>query len=353
MGDSALLQNIWEQGAVVGRSLSLAIALPDWLLQAERMVLLACGSSRHAGLVGQNWFETLAQRSTRVLDAAAFGDRLEFSSLPILEPNTVCIALSQSGQTKDVLEAIAQLRAVYPDLPVLGITNVADSTLVQIADHALITPAGVEGAVAATKSFTAQLVLLARIAIALSTVHAIDDQSALKDQLLGLPKAIESTLKLLQQQGLGQGKPQLWMDAKSMVILGSAVQSAIALEGALKLKETCYVHAEGFGTGDFLHGPMAILDSAIPVLSVLPSPTFRSQLDRFKAWGSPIIEIIPENAAKHPTDSPQHQSITIKSVSGWLMPFLTVLPFQLLAYDWATYKNLNVDRPRHLTKFIS
>jgi D-arabinose 5-phosphate isomerase GutQ len=166
MKDSVMLQNIWEQPQVVADCLALDLNLPSWLhgTSTKRLVLLACGSSRHAALVAQEWFESLAKIPTRVLDAAAWTDRA-----PLLEPQTVIIAISQSGKTKDVLDALDHIKAAHPEgINVLSIANIADSPLVQRADASLVTPAGVEGAVAATKSFTAQLAVLARLVLDLA-----------------------------------------------------------------------------------------------------------------------------------------------------------------------------------------
>jgi glucosamine 6-phosphate synthetase-like amidotransferase/phosphosugar isomerase protein len=355
MQDSVMLKNIGEQAEVVRRSLALALPLPDWLLEAQRLAIVACGSSRHAALVAQDWFESLAQVPVRVLDAAECCDRL-----PLLESGTVVIAISQSGKTTDVLETlrgIEQLRSVVPQIHTLSLVNQADSPLALRTDATIVTPAWTEDAVAATKSFTAQLAVLARLVLHLAETRCALSPTqvlALQMDLAMLPDGIEDTLQKLDQQGLGQGHAQSWMEAESIVLLGRGLQRSIALEGALKFKELCYVHAEGFGSGDFCHGPMAIVSPNMPIIALLPSEKMpddkmRSNLDRFRAWGSPVIGIGPQNAEGL---SGLDQVLEVEFVANWLMPFVMVLPLQLLAYDWARSRQLDVDRPRYLTKFI-
>jgi glutamine---fructose-6-phosphate transaminase (isomerizing) len=355
MKDSVMLQNIWEQPQVVADCLALDLNLPSWLhgTSTKRLVLLACGSSRHAALVAQEWFESLAKIPTRVLDAAAWTDRA-----PLLEPQTVIIAISQSGKTKDVLDALDHIKAAHPEgINVLSIANIADSPLVQRADASLVTPAGVEGAVAATKSFTAQLAVLARLVLDLAESREMLDLTtvvSLRSDLTTLPKAIEATLISLKNQVVGEGLDLDWMAAESVVILGQGLMQPIALEGALKLKETCYVHAEGFGAGDFCHGPMAILKPGFPVIALLSESRLsdeklRSDLDRFRSFGSYVIGIGAEGHGRLPG---LDEVLAVEPIASWLMPFLKVLPLQLLAYDWARVKGLDVDQPRYLTKFI-
>ena len=343
MNDSIMLQNIWEQPKVVADCLAIDLPLPDSFLSAQRIMLLACGSSRHAGLVAQNWFETIAKIPVQVLDAAAWTDRS-----PLVESNTLIIALSQSGKTKDLLEALTQIKAVTPEIQVLAIVNVSDSPLVHLADLAIVTPAGPEGAVAATKSFSAQLAILARIAVNLAEYQSLISTSKLRTDLELLPDAILKSLDNLQRH-LGKGIGLDWMVSESIVLLGRGIQQPIALEGALKLKETAYVHAEGFGAGDFCHGPMAILKPGFPIIALMPDQKMRSDLHRFQTLGCPVIGI---GRRSHDCLPGLDQVFELESIADWLMPFLIVLPLQLLAYDWARSQGLDVDQPRYLTKFI-
>lgn len=343
MNDSIMLQNVWEQPKVVADCLAIDLPLPDSFLSAQRIMLLACGSSRHAGLVAQNWFETIAKIPVQVLDAAAWTDRS-----PLVESNTLIIALSQSGKTKDLLEALTQIKAVTPEIQVLAIVNVSDSPLVHLADLAIVTPAGPEGAVAATKSFSAQLAILARIAVNLAEYQSLISTSKLRTDLELLPDAILKSLDNLQRH-LGKGIGLDWMVSESIVLLGRGIQQPIALEGALKLKETAYVHAEGFGAGDFCHGPMAILKPGFPIIALMPDQKMRSDLHRFQTLGCPVIGI---GRRSHDCLPGLDQVFELESIADWLMPFLIVLPLQLLAYDWARSQGLDVDQPRYLTKFI-
>jgi glutamine---fructose-6-phosphate transaminase (isomerizing) len=346
MKNAVMLENIHEQPEVVRRSLVLALALPDWFLEAKRITIVACGSSRHGALVAQEWFESFAQVAVRIVDAAEWCDRL-----PWIETGTVVIAISQSGKTKDVLETLKNIetvRSVIPGINILGLVNVENSPLTQMADYAIVTPAGPEEAVAATKSFTAQLTVLARLSLALAEARSALSPSqvlALQTDLAFLPAGIEQTLKQLADRSTERP----WMTAESIAILGRGLQRSIALEGALKLKETCYVHAEGFGAGDFCHGPMAIVSSKLPIIALLPNEKMRSDLDRFHAWGSPVIAI---GRRGDELLTGLDDVLEVEFVGNWLMPFVTVLPLQLLAYDWARVRGLDVDQPRYLTKFI-
>lgn len=351
---SVMLHNIYEQPDVVRRSIALEFDVPDWFLAVERITIVACGSSRHAAMVAHCWIESLARVSVRVLDAGEWCDRAV-----LMEPGTGVIAISQSGRTKDVLETLRwlePLRSGTLGLKILSIVNEADSPLVLRSDAAIVTPAFPEGAVAATKSFSAQLVILARLALSLAEAKGMltpTELQVLRSDLSQLPDAMAKTLKGL---GLGLGTRQSWMTSESVVLLGRGLQTAIALEGALKLKETCYVHAEGFGAGDFCHGPMAIVSPSIPVIALLPDEKMRADLERFRSWGSPIVTIDRrrDDAIDTPMEFPIEFPVEfpVESVVDWLMPFVTVLPLQLLAYDWAISKGLDVDQPRYLTKFI-
>ena len=344
-----MLRNIHEQPDVVRRSIALELEVPDWFFAAERITFVACGSSRHAAMVAQDWIESLARVNVRVLDAAQWCDRAV-----LMEPGTVVIAISQSGKTKDVLETLRwmePLRRATTDRPgatglkILSVVNGAGSPLGKRSDSAIVTPAGAEGAVAATKSFSAQLVVLARLALMLAEAKGTltpSEIQALQSDLSQLPDAMAQTLKGLEQRGT-----RLGMTSESVVILGRGLHMPIALEGALKLKETCYVHAEGFGAGDFCHGPMAIVSPSLPIIALLPDEKMRIDLERFRSWGSPIITIDRRDDAIGSA-----MGFSVESVADWLMPFVTVLPLQLLAYDWAVSKGLDVDQPRYLTKFI-
>ena len=347
-----MLHNIYEQPDVVRRSTQLDLDVPDWFFVAERITLVACGSSRHAALVAQHWIESLARVSVRVLDASQWCDRAV-----LMEPGTVVIAISQSGKTKDVLETlrwIEPLRRENPVFPgatglkILSVVNEAGSPLEMRSDATIVTPAGVEGAVAATKSFSAQLVVLARLALMLAeakgTLTSTQVQALLSD-LSQLPDAMAQTLKGLEQQQ--RRTIRLERVPESVVILGRGLHIPIALEGALKLKETCYVHAEGVGAGDFCHGPMAIVSPSLLIIALLSDEKMQVDLERFRSWGSPVMII-------HRRDDAIGSDLgfPVESVADWLMPFMTVLPLQLLAYDWAVAKGLDVDQPRYLTKFI-
>lgn len=344
MGNSSqMLANIFEQPDVADRCLSLDLQLPA-LPDVDRIIFSACGTSRHAGMVGRAWFYRLLHLPTHLEDAA--------DGYPMqVPPRSLIYLLSQSGQTRDVI-AVAER---FPQAVRWGMTNGSNTKLHTVTDYTLQTPAGEEKAVAATKTFLAQLMLLLRVTLAWhdrANQHipaAID----LRGKLAQLPQQIQSTLS--QTETRCQAVAQQLTNADRLILLGSGINTAIALEGALKLKETVYLHAEGLSSGDFMHGPIAIIESGFPVITIaIPgSATYEKTLTeakRVKSYGAYLIGITTENA-EYDADL-FDVVLPIAAVDELLSPLLTVIPLQLLAYYTAKNRGLNIDTPRNLTKFI-
>jgi glucosamine 6-phosphate synthetase-like amidotransferase/phosphosugar isomerase protein len=354
--------NIGQQPESVRRSLDLDLALPPAWFDLQHLRILGCGTSHHAGLVARYWFEAWTEIETEVLDAAQVGDGLRAAELRSLRRSPAgLILLSQSGRTTDVLQSLAAAIARGSSSPpfTLGITNGSGTALHALAHHTLQTPAGEERAVAATKSFTAQLVLLLRLALSRATRLSAD--SGLTQQIQALPQTLQTLiLDLTGPDSPLQAACQALAQAPSCVLLGRGIQYPMAREGALKLKETAYLHAEGLAAGDFMHGPVAIVQPGFVVIALAPSArtgraltgaahspgAMAANIARVKACGAYVIGIGDRPSPDFDVWLP------IPTLDAALSPLLTALPLQLLAHETARLKGLEIDAPRHLTKFI-
>jgi glucosamine 6-phosphate synthetase-like amidotransferase/phosphosugar isomerase protein len=343
---SVMLQNIFEQPNVAERCLNLDLQQPSRLNAIEQVQILACGSSYHAGLVAKFWFEDLALMPTEVWDAANVDDR------PVLKAqNHLLLLLSQSGSTADVLNAFDQkFNLLDPTHLTMGITNRTQTPLHKICSHTIQTPAGEEGAIAATKSFLSQLLILLRLSLEFKTTGN-QEIEVLKDGLKAntnkIPEIVKNTI---ENQTLE--KPAIHIAKQNrLIILGQGINYPIALEGALKIKETTYIPAEGMSIGSFMHGPIAIIEPDYPVVVMASSSDpnhdkIMTQILRLKTYGAYVIGISNEANPlfdHHLQVAPSHHLLS---------PIVNVLPLQLLAHEIARQKELDIDRPRHLTKSI-
>lgn len=374
-----MLKEIHEQPEVVRRCLAaylkpewsetenlaspFTFGLPDELYTAVAEIqIVACGTSRHAGLVAQYWFEQLAGIPTRVRSAS------EFVSAPFpLTANTLTIAVTQSGETADTLAAIAVSNARRSQSNAslqswsLGITNQSESSLTKAVDFTLPTLAGTEVGVAATKTFLAQMVVFCCLSLEFAIRRQSFSAQPLSPQQLvqtiaalrSLPDHIETILK--QRREPIQTIAQTFTDVNVCIVIGRGISRAIALEGALKLKETTYIHAEGYAGGEFMHGPIALLDAKVPVIAIAPAGNvYESMLanaQKAKSNGAPLIGIT--NVTEPSDIAVFDHSLTVPAIDEVLSPFLTVIPLQLLAYTIAVQRGLDVDRPRNITKTLS
>uniref|UniRef100_A0A451BGL0 Glutamine--fructose-6-phosphate aminotransferase [isomerizing] n=1 Tax=Candidatus Kentrum sp. MB TaxID=2138164 RepID=A0A451BGL0_9GAMM len=310
--------------------------------------IIACGTSYHAGLVARNWFEGLAGISCHVEIASEFRYRH-----PVVSPNTLVVAISQSGETADTLAALREARRLDFSAS-LAIVNVPESSLVREADLVFMTRAGPEIGVASTKAFTTQLVALLLLSLALGRRHRLrsEKETDVVRQLQNLPRACEVVLTLderLRELSLR------FADKEHALFLGRGVQFPIAMEGALKLKEISYIHAEAYPAGELKHGPLALVDAKMPVIAIAPNDALleklKSNLEEVRARGGELFVFAGDQANVSAT--PMMQVIDISCVGENVSPIVYVIPLQLLAYHVAVIKGTDVDRPRNLAKSVT
>ncbi len=315
----------------------------------KRVVLLACGTSHHAAMAGRYWLESLARIPTVVELASEFRGRDA-----VVGEGDLIIAVSQSGETLDTL--VAAKEAKQKGAKVLAIANVIGSAIPRMADATFYTHAGPEIGVASTKCFSAQLANLVMFAIWLGRRReALSPERTreLVEALARIPQHMADTLNGTRQ--LVANLARRYMEARDVLFLGRGLSFPIALEGALKLKEISYVHAEGYAAGEMKHGPIALIDSHVPVLVLVPRDDnyerSLSNLQEAKAREAMVIAIANEGDAD--ARDAADDLIEIAAVDPQLTPFMTVLPLQLYAYYVADYKGTDVDQPRNLAKTVT
>ena len=315
--------------------------------EIQRVAIVACGTSWHAGLVGRHILEELVGIPVSVEYASEYRYRR-----PLRLPGTVTIAISQSGETADTLEALRAAKAAGST--VLGLVNVVGSTIAREADGGVYLHAGPEIGVASTKAFTAQVVALLLLGLYLGRQRGLPAEQgrALVAQLVRLPELVERALAVEPQV---KALAERYADAPNALYLGRGVNFPVALEGALKLKEISYIHAEGYPAAEMKHGPIALIDENMPVVCVAPQDRVYakvvSTMQEVKARGGRLIAITSEGNGdlSHLVD---HQ-IAVPASPPLITPVLTVIPLQLLAYHIAVLRGCDVDRPRNLAKSVT
>src|SRR5437762_443592 len=320
---------------------------PVQCTRIRRIVIVACGTSWHAGLVGRHVIEELAGIPVSVEYASEFRYRRL-----LRVPGTLTIAISQSGETADTLEALRVAKAAGST--VIGLVNVVGSTIAREADGGIYLHAGPEIGVASTKAFTAQVVSLLLLGLWLGRQRgmSVDEGRAMVTELLGLPELVARALQVEPQvRSLAERHAQ----ARNALYLGRGVNFPVALEGALKLKEISYIHAEGYPAAEMKHGPIALIDENMPVVCLAPKDSVYakvvSNMQEVKARGGRIIAITSEGNGDLGR-LVDHQ-IAVPASSPLLAPVLTVIPLQLLAYHIAVLRGCDVDRPRNLAKSVT
>lgn len=315
----------------------------------KRVVLLACGTSHHAGIAGKYYIEKLARVPAVAELASEFRGRD-----PVVGEGDLVIAVSQSGETLDTL--VAAQEAKRKGAKVLSIANVIGSAIPRLADATFYTHAGPEIGVASTKCFTAQLANLLMFAIWLGRRRGtLEDTHAanLVEGLARLPQQIKETLQSIQEPTADLARK--YMGARDVLFLGRGLSFPMALEGALKLKEISYIHAEGYASGEMKHGPIALIDSHVPVLVLLPKDPHHerslSNLQEAKARDAQVIAIATEGDRQAAATA--HDMVALPDVAEELTPFMTVLPLQLFSYYVADMKGTDVDQPRNLAKTVT
>ena len=322
-------------------------ALPFDLAALPRVTVTACGSAYYAGLVGRHWLEAEA----RLPVDADVASELRYREPP-LPPDGLALLVSQSGETADTLAALRSLRGAGQH--VLSVVNVPESTMARESDAVLETVAGQEIGVASTKAFTAQLTTLACFAIATARARGTMDaarQSALVDALLELPGRAADALAL----DLSAVAAQV-AQARDVLFLGRGACYPIAMEGALKLKEISYIHAEGYAAGEMKHGPIALIDRDVPVVAVAPSGKLfektASNLQEAAARGGRIVLFTDAAGAVRLREIACH-TVVLPTVDPFVAPILYAIPVQMLAYQVAVLKGTDVDQPRNLAKSVT
>jgi len=317
--------------------------------QVDGVHIIACGTSFHSGMVAKYWMESIAGMPCSVEIASEFRYRK-----PVVRNNSLIVTLSQSGETADTLAALEEAKRLGFGHS-LSICNVPESALVRASDLCLMTRAGPEIGVASTKAFTTQLVALMLLVVVLGRRKSLTeaDETKIVDELLKLPSKIEDILKSTDEKikALAEG----FNDKFNALFLGRGTMYPIAMEGALKLKEISYIHAEAYPAGELKHGPLALVDGDMPVIIIAPNDELleklKSNMHEVYARGGQLI--VFADPASEVEKSEDIQVIEIVSAHEWVAPILFTIPLQLLSYYVAVLKGTDVDQPRNLAKSVT
>jgi len=321
----------------------------DRIAKARRIIIIGCGTSWHAGLVAEYLFEDLSRVPVEVEYASEFRYRN-----PVLDPHDVVIAISQSGETADTLAAIKL--AKEQGALVLGVCNVVGSSIPRETDAGAYTHAGPEIGVASTKAFTAQVTVLTLMAIFLGRQRGTLSDSRFDDLLAGMLKLPDQIQQVLESQNeLIREISEKFVDSANFLYLGRGYNFPVALEGALKLKEISYIHAEGYPAAEMKHGPIALIDENMPVVFIAPRDNsyekIVSNVQEVKARKGVVIAVVNEGDTE--IRKVADYTIEVPKTDEALMPMLTVVPLQLLSYYIAVLRGCNVDMPRNLAKSVT
>ena len=361
-----MLKEIHEQPSVVQRTLEGRLSANQVLVQAfgpqaaelfakvRNVQIVACGTSYHAGMVARYWLEELAGIPCQVEVASEFRYRKV-----VVQDNTLFVTISQSGETADTLAALRNAKALPSDaggyLASLAICNVGISSLVRESDLTLLTQAGREIGVASTKAFTTQLVGLLLLTLSLGQVRgtlAPGVEAQLVEELRRLPVRLGEALAM---DGVVEKTAELFADKHHTLFLGRGAQYPVAMEGSLKLKEISYIHAEAYPAGELKHGPLALVDNDMPVVTVAPNnellEKLKSNLQEVRARGGQLIVFADEKAGM--TNGEGTHVINMPHIHDILSPILYTIPLQLLSYYVAVLKGTDVDQPRNLAKSVT
>jgi glucosamine--fructose-6-phosphate aminotransferase (isomerizing) len=319
----------------------------DKLLCARRFIITACGTSWHAGLVGEYMFEQIAKMPTEVEYASEFRYRN-----PILRSDDVVFLISQSGETADTLAALREAKDKHAT--VLGIVNVVGSSIARESDGGVYVHAGPEIGVASTKAFTSQLTVLALITLMLARARGMTeaDGRLLAAEIATLPEKVS---KILENTDTIRAIAREFCHEQNVLYLGRGANFPVALEGALKLKEISYIHAEGYPAAEMKHGPIALIDKNMPVVFVVPKDAIYdkviSNIQEVRARKGRVVAVANED--DHDIDALAEFVIRVPRTFGFFGPIINVIPLQLLAYYIAVERGTNVDQPRNLAKSVT
>jgi glutamine---fructose-6-phosphate transaminase (isomerizing) len=355
-----MLKEIFEQPRAIADTLegrisggrvleeSFGAAAPAIFDQVQGVHIIACGTSYHAGLIGSYWLEALTGIPCSVEVASEFRYRK-----PVVRRNSLIVTLSQSGETADTLAGLKEAKRLGFGHS-LSICNVPESSLVRESDLVLLTRAGPEIGVASTKAFTTQLVALMLLVITLGRRHGLSesDEQRIVDELEKLPGEIDRVLKL--------DKPikeiaEQFADKHNALFLGRGAQYPVAMEGALKLKEISYIHAEAYPAGELKHGPLALVDENMPIIAVAPNnellEKLKSNLQEVRARGGELLVFADSKSELQQADG--IQVLNVAPVGDAVSPIVYTIPLQLLSYHVAVLKGTDVDQPRNLAKSVT
>ena len=320
---------------------------PQQLRRVDRIILTACGTSWHAGLVGEYLLEEFARIPTEV----EYASELRYRNPP-LSDRTMVFAITQSGETADTLAALRECRR--KGQPTLAICNTVGSTIAREADGGIYLHAGPEIGVASTKAFTSQVTVLTLLALYLGRMRHLSEPAGrrLIQQLKEMPKIVEKALQCHDQV---RAVAEKYFHAENVLYMGRLYNFPVALEGALKLKEISYIHAEGYPAAEMKHGPIALIDENMPSVFICPNgeiyPKVMSNIEEVKARQGSVIAIACEGDTKIARLA--DDVIYVPEVEEYLQPLVTAIPLQLLAYHCAVLRGCNVDRPRNLAKSVT
>jgi glucosamine--fructose-6-phosphate aminotransferase (isomerizing) len=318
------------------------------VIDAKRIIIIGCGTSWHAGLIGEYLIEEYARIPVEVEYASEFRYRK-----PVIGKGDVVIAISQSGETADTLAAVNM--AKEKGATILGICNVTGSTLSRVTEAGVYTHAGAEIGVASTKAFSAQVTVLTMLALKIAAFKGTVDKKEYTLIIKELAAIPEKLKQILQDNNHIKEVAEKYKDSINALYLGRGYLFPVALEGALKLKEISYIHAEGYAAGEMKHGPIALIDNNLPVVVVAPHDDYYekilSNIREVKARKGNVITIVTkgDKALKELSDD----IIQIPKSHPAVTPLLAVIPLQLLAYHVAVMRGCNVDQPRNLAKSVT
>lgn len=356
--DDFMLKEIYEQPTAIRETIGAKISLnskcefdelkftKDYLNNLNKIYIVACGTAMHAGLTGKNAIEKLCRIPTEVDIASEFRYRD-----PIIDDKTLCIFISQSGETADTIAALKLSKE--KGAKTIAVTNVIGSSITREADYSIYTHAGPEIAVASTKAYTSQVVLITILAIYFAEILGTADESLLvdiKNSILELPNKIEKVLKCNEK--IEEFAKQIYQE-KDIFFLGRGIDETVAREGSLKLKEISYIHSESYAAGELKHGPIALIENGVTVISII------TDKDLVKKTVSNIQEVITRGAKTLVVSNQDIDKcmfdvvIDIPETNYFVSPILSIVPLQLLAYHISKEKGLDVDKPRNLAKSVT
>ncbi|NJD65586.1 MAG: glutamine--fructose-6-phosphate transaminase (isomerizing) [Chloroflexi bacterium] len=346
----ALSDTIWSLGTLDPAELYLDDLGPalERLGQVERVVLIGMGTSLHAAMIGQRYIEAFAQVPADTDNASEFRYRD-----PIVGPNTLVISVSQSGETVDVLEAMAVAKA--KGALQVTICNTEGAQTTRVADGTVYTRAGLERGVASTKCFTASVVALYVLALRLGLAKGRITPSVLQERMHEVARVPEAVARVLRQAPVYRRMARHFATTQHLLFLGRGLAFPAAMEGALKMKEISYIHAEGYAAGEMKHGPIALIDPNFPTIAIATKHALRSKIvsniEQVQARGGEVTAVVTEGDEQ--IAKLADATITVPEVSALLEPVVASIPLQLLSYYVAVQRGCDVDQPRNLAKTVT